>query len=81
MQALFFVALSPAVKALLRRPANPFPSGVSVSPAHLPKKRTQARQLSAIKARDNIGLRFLPVRQRMEEDRLALPGQSHVTFA
>src|SRR5206468_3671998 len=75
MQALFFVALSPAVKAFLSRLANPFPSRrcVSVSPAHLLKERTQARQLGAIKAGDDIGLRFLPVRQRMEEDRFAAP--------
>ena len=80
MQTLFCCSIASS-EGVLPRLANPSSSGVSVSPAHLLKKRTQPRQLSAIKAGDDIGLSFLPVRQRMEEDRLTFPGQSHVTFA
>jgi hypothetical protein len=79
MQALFLL-LCRSGEALLRRPANPFPSGVSVSPADLPKKRPQAVQLGAINAGNDIDLRFPPFRQRLEEDCLSSPSQCHVPF-
>jgi hypothetical protein len=44
---------------------------VPLTPAHLIEEPPQSRQLSAIEAGDDIVLRFAPVGQSAQEDRLA----------
>ena len=53
---------------------------VSLGPAHLIKERPQSRQFGAIEAGDDIGLRFAPVGQSAQEDRLAWLRQCHFAF-